>query len=150
MSQSPESLIEIKPLVDINILKETLSRIGIANKKSHILYPTCYLYKNFDKHYVVHFKELFLLTRPNGYNNMSLSDIKRKNSIIYCLEGWNLIKILDKSLIEPHDEYVFVLPYKEKPFWTIEHKFNMTNIEILEWSYGRSWRRLLRYRRRRA
>ena len=127
-----ESLIEIEPLVDLNIIKETLSRIGIANKKAKILYPTCYIYPNFDKTYIVHFKELFLLTRSNGYNNMSLDDIKRKNSILYCLKEWRLINILNEDLIEPHDEYVFVLPYKDKFEWTTEHKFNISNLDIME------------------
>lgn len=127
-----DSLIEIVPLVDLNIIKETLTRIGIANKKAKILYPTCYIYPNFDKHYIVHFKELFLLTRPNGYNNMSLDDIKRKNSILYCLKEWKLIKVLNEELINPHDEFIFVLPYKDKLEWAIEHKFNISNLDIME------------------
>ena len=127
-------LIEFESLVDINVIKETLTRLGIANKKKNFLFPTCYVYPNYEKNYIVHFKELFLLTRPNGYNNMSVDDYERKNSIIYCLIQWGLIKIKDEDieLIEPHNKFIYVLPYKEKCNWVIQHKFNSNSIYIPE------------------
>jgi len=126
-----KELIEVKPLVDINIIKESMSRMGIANKKKKILYPSCYLYKNFETYYIIHFKSMFTITRSNGYSNISEKDIERRNSIIFCLENWKLIDIIDKNEIEPHNEYVFVLSHKEKYNWIIEHKFNLNNVEII-------------------
>jgi len=129
-----KNLIEVELLKDSNVVVETLTRLGIANKKKNILYPTCYLYPELEKFYIVHFKELFLLTRPNGYNNMSIDDYGRKNSIVWCLAQWGLIKLpddFDMSIIEPHDTFIFVLPYKEKAFWDIQDKFNMKNLKIL-------------------
>ena len=122
----------IIPKVDIKVIKETLSRIGIANKKKNILYPTCYLYQNFEEYYIVHFKSMFLLTRPNGYNNISEKDIERKNSIIFCMKNWGLIDIIEDDDIEPHNEFVYVLPYQEKRYWTISHKFNVIGTEVVE------------------
>jgi len=124
-----DTLIEVEPLCDIAVLKETLSRIGIANKKQKILYPSCYLYEAFDTFYIAHFKQLFLLTRQDGYNNLGPDDLCRRNGIIYCLKSWGLIDADDTS-IEPHDKYVFVLPYKEKADWRIEHKFNSSSLEV--------------------
>lgn len=127
-----EKLVKIKPLVDIKIIKETVTRCGIANKKKKILYPTVYLYQNFEDIYIIHFKQLFTLTRPNGYNNLSEKDIERRNSIIFCLQNWKLIEVVDKKEIEPHNEFVFVLSHKDKHDWTICHKFNINNTEVLK------------------
>jgi hypothetical protein len=123
-----EGMIQVGPLVDLKIIKETLSRMGIANKKRKVLYPTCYIYQNFDEFYIVHFKELFLITRPDGYNNLCQEDVERKNSILFCLKTWGLIDV-EEMTIQPHDKYIFVLPHEEKHEWQIEHKFNMNSIQ---------------------
>jgi hypothetical protein len=138
-----EDMVEIRLKESPKIIKETLSRIGIANKKSKILYPSCYLYKNFDSYYIVHFKELFLLTRPDGYMNLCDEDIARKNSIIYCLLQWGLIdlegveyennKVISvPEKIQPHDKFVFVLKNSMKHEWQILHKFNVNTISMPE------------------
>ena len=123
-----EGMVQVEPLVDLKIIKETLSRMGIANKKRKVLYPTCYIYQNFDEFYIVHFKELFLITRPDGYNNLCQEDVERKNSILFCLKTWGLIDV-EEMTIQPHDKYIFVLPHEEKHEWQIEHKFNMNSIQ---------------------
>ena len=125
-----DNLIEVKPLVDLKIIRETLARIGIANKKQKILYPSCYLIQNFEEFYIVHFKELFMMLRENSYNNISEEDTQRKNAIIFNLKNWGLIDV-DESLIEDHQKYVFVLPHSEKKDYRIYHKFNINNLEIL-------------------
>jgi hypothetical protein len=118
-------LLKIKLLTDEKVLKESLSRIGIQNKKEKILYPSAYLYKENDEYFLVHFKELFMLKRPeNSYNNMSEQDIERKNAIAYCLKQWGLIDV-DENNIQPHNLFVYVLPFKEKKNWTISHKVNL-------------------------
>ena len=131
MSSVFDKLIEITPIADIAVIKETLSRIGIANKKAKILFPSCYLYEAFGVYYIAHFKQLFLLTRQDGYNNLSDEDLSRRNGIIFCLKSWNLIDV-DETLIEPHDKFVFVLSHKEKHEWTIEHKFNQSMLNSPE------------------
>lgn len=123
-----DKLIEIKPLADIAVIKETLARCGIANKKKKILYPSCYLYEAFGVYYIAHFKQLFLLTRQDGYNNLCEDDLARRNGIIFCLKNWGLIDV-DESIIEPHDKFIFVLPFKEKNEWTISNKFNINNVD---------------------
>ncbi len=109
--------------VSEKIVIETLQRIGIINRKEKILYPSCYLYKKDDRYFLAHFKQLFLL-EGNGYNNISQEDIKRLNSIAYCLFSWELIDV-DLKKIEPYDTKVFVLPHKEKKDWKISHKYKI-------------------------
>jgi hypothetical protein len=47
---------------------------------------------------------------------------------------WGLIKVKDEDLklIEPHNKFIYVLPYKEKVNWVIQHKFNSNSIYIPE------------------
>jgi hypothetical protein len=125
-----KELVEIRPLVDLKVIKETLERCGIANIKEKILYPSVYVYQNFDSIYIVHFKSMFTLTRPSGYHNLSLKDVERRNSIIFCLQNWGLIEVVNPEDIEPHNEFVYILSHKEKPKWKISHKFNIEGTEI--------------------
>lgn len=125
-------LIQVKPLVDVKIIKESLQRIGIANKKEKILYPSAYLVTEKDVYedgaedvfYIAHFKQLFLLMRKNSYNNFSDEDRTRLNAIIFCMKEWKLIEV-DETLIESHNKFVFVLPHKDKKEWQIKHKIKL-------------------------
>lgn len=120
-------MLEVKLLVDKKVAQETVNRIGIANKKKKILYPSCYIYEENDKTYLVHFKQLFTIVRENGYNNISEEDIVRRNAVAFCLSNWGLIEVAPEFIV-PHDTFVFVLPYKEKNEWTIIHKVNLVTL----------------------
>ena len=117
-------LLKIKLLEDKKVVQETLNRMGISNKKKKVLYPSCYIYEKDGEHFLVHFKQLFMMSRDDAYDNIEEQDITRRNSIAFCLKNWGLIDVEDK-FIEPHDSYVFVLPYSEKHGWTITHKINL-------------------------
>jgi hypothetical protein len=121
-------LLMITPLVDIKVIEETLNRVGVANKKNKVLYPSCYLWKIDDVYYLMHFKQLFFLTRDSGYNNVSQADLSRRNAIAFCLKNWKLIDVSD-DLIKEKDDFVFVLPFAEKPMWQIQHKFNIRSAQ---------------------
>lgn len=124
-----EKLIKVKLLVDEKVIRETLSRIGIANKKTKTLWPSCYLYRDNGDYYVIHFKEYFLIMREDSYNNLSNKDIERRNAIVYCLYNWKLIDV-DIDDIKPFNEKVFVLPHEQKREWSIKHKINLQRGEI--------------------
>lgn len=117
-------LLKINLKAEKRIIQETLNRMGISNKKEKVLYPSCYIYEENDEFFLVHFKQLFMIARENAYDNISEQDILRRNSIAFCLKNWNLIDI-DEQAINPHDSYVFVLPYEEKKNWKINHKINL-------------------------
>jgi hypothetical protein len=123
--------ISISPGVDVKVIKETCTRIGIANKIKKILYPSCYLFTEEEKHYLVHFKQMFLLTRESAYNALCEDDILRRNAIAFCLRQWGLIEVDDEKIM-PHNKYVFVLPYNQKQDWQISHKFNFKTINNKE------------------
>lgn len=122
------NLLEVELLVDKKVVVETLNRIGIANKKLKVLYPSCYLYEADDKYYLAHFKQLFLLTRDNAYNNICEEDIMRRNAVAFCLKNWSLINVEDEA-IEPHNKFVFVLSHTDKRDWRVSHKFNVKSLE---------------------
>lgn len=118
-------LLEITTLVDKKVIKESLCRIGICDKKRKILYPSCYLYEKDGKDYLCHFKELFVINDKDGtsYNNISQEDIARKNAIAFCLKNWKLIDV-DMEKIIPHERFVFVLPHSQKSEFKIIHKYS--------------------------
>lgn len=120
-------LLEVEVLVDKKVILETCSRIGIANKKKKILYPSCYIYEQDDKTYLAHFKQMFILTRDSAYNAICEDDILRRNAIAFCLRQWGLIDV-DEEKILPHNKYIFVLPHNQKNDWNISHKFNFKTI----------------------
>lgn len=118
------SLIEVVPKVNVKIILETLTRIGIAKRQERVLYPSCYLYQDEDSLCLVHFKELFTLLRDDSYDNMSDKDILRRNAIAFCLKNWGLVDLLEPGLIDNREKFVFVLSKQEKPNWSIEHKIS--------------------------
>jgi len=126
-----DNLLKIKVLVDTKVISETCSRIGIANKKKKILYPSCYVYIIDNEYYLVHFKQMFLLTRETAYNAVCEDDLLRRNAIAFCLKNWGLIDVADEE-IEPHNKFVFVLPHNQKNDWVISHKFNFRTINTME------------------
>lgn len=125
-------LLEVKLLVDPNVIKETLSRMGIIDKKNKIIYQSCHLLKQFDTYYLVHFKQLFTLTpSKNGYRgfgNVSLEDIERRNSIALWLIKWHMISIDDMNEIIPHRTKFDIVSHKDAVNYKKVRKFNINNI----------------------
>jgi hypothetical protein len=122
-------MIEVIPKININIIEETLTRIGICDKANRIIYPSCVLFKDVDsKYYLCHFKEMFEIrkTKPS-YFNITEEDILRTNSVALLLEDWNMLDLIDFPE-EIDTVYVGTIPYKDKRYWTIKHKFNMRTI----------------------
>ena len=117
-------LLKIKLLAEKRVVQETLNRMGIANKKKRELYPSCYIYEKDGEYFLVHFKQLFTMSRDNSYDNINENDIDRRNSTAFCLKNWGLIEIDDK-FIKPHDSYIFVLNYQNKNSWKVVHKINL-------------------------
>lgn len=124
----------VKDLVEITFekeddflkIRETLSRIGVASRKNQELFQSCHILHKRGKYYIVHFKELFKLDgKPT---NLDENDIGRRNTIVSLLEQWNLIKVVDKSMIqEPRASLsqVKIIPYKEKSEWTLTAKYSI-------------------------
>jgi len=121
--------VEVTLKADFLVIKETLERIGIVNKKTKIIIPSCYIiYKN-KKHYIMHFKELLAL---EGYKkDIDFCDIERRNAIVSMMVNWNLIEIsevLEEIYQEELKQKIFVLAYEEKSNYKIEHKYQSKRI----------------------
>lgn len=118
----------INEKVNKKIVIETLSRIGVANRREMILYPSCYLYEKDGRTFICHFKELFKIV-ANGFDNMVDSDYKRKRSVIRCLVEWGMIDVPVEYDLDAESEFVFIVPHREKYRWKIWHKFRLVNEE---------------------
>lgn len=126
-----DTLVEVKLVEPDNFLlvKETLTRIGIASKKTNTLYQSCHILHKQGKYYIMHFKELFLLDGKKN-TDFSENDMARRNTIANLLEEWELIEIVDKGKTkEPivPISHVKIIPFKEKNNWILTAKYSIGN-----------------------
>lgn len=123
-----DSLIEVKIAEEEDFLKikETLTRIGIASRKTNKLYQSCHILHKQNKYYIVHFKELFILDGKTS--DFSLEDKGRRNTIVNLLQEWELLKVVDPEKIkEPRStmNQIKIVSFKEKTNWELEAKYNI-------------------------
>lgn len=123
-----DNLVEVTLEKEDDFLKvrETLTRIGVASRKDKKLYQSCHILHKKGKYYIVHFKELFMLDgKPN---NLSESDVARRNTIVNLLVEWKLIKVVDGTKIEepvaPLSQ-IKILPHKDRDDWELVAKYNI-------------------------
>ena len=76
-------------------IRETLTRVGIANNKTKTIYQSCHILNKRGKVYIVHFKELLELDGREA--KMTDEDTERRNDITKLLEDWNLCRIVDPT-----------------------------------------------------
>lgn len=118
--------IELKNDGDFLKVKETLTRIGIANMQSKTLWQSCHILHKKGKLYIVHFKELFALDGKR--NEFDENDLARRNSIANLLQDWGLLSIKNPDVcVEPRAPlyHIKIIPYKEKPNWKLEAKHSL-------------------------
>jgi hypothetical protein len=121
------SFIEVKlPKSDsFNVVRETLTRIGVINRKTATLYPSCLILHKKGKYYIVHFKEMFLLDGKD--TTFDENDRLRRNAIANLLKEWGLVEVITESMIEeraPTNE-IKVVPFKDKSKWNIVQKYTV-------------------------
>ena len=106
-------------------IRETLTRIGVASRKDKTLYQSCHILHKQGKYYITHFKELFALDGKNS--TLTENDIQRRNTITLLLQDWNLIEVVNTSLVENKAplSQIKVLPFKEKNEWNMVAKYNI-------------------------
>lgn len=126
-----KSLVEVELKQDQDFLKvkETLTRIGVASRKTKTLFQSCHILHKRGKYYICHFKELFLLDGKNS--NLSEQDITRRNAIVDALQSWGLLKVVDpKQIAHPIEsigKVAKVVPFKEKSEWELVAKYTIGN-----------------------
>jgi hypothetical protein len=124
---SPSDMLEvtIKQPDDFLKVRETLTRIGVASRKDKTLFQSCHILHKQGKYYITHFKELFALDGKNS--SLTENDIQRRNTITLLLQDWNLIEVVQPTLVENKAplSQIKVLPFKEKSEWTLVAKYNI-------------------------
>ena len=117
-------LLEIRLLVDQKVIEETLTRIGIVDKKKNIIYQSCHLLKHFDTFFLAHFKQLFVLsTDKNGYpgfGNVSLEDINEKLAVLIDYYNNNITSYNKLITMFPTNIVAKINKYKTKLFFDMK------------------------------
>lgn len=85
--------IEVELIQPFQIIRETLSRMGILVGSG--LYQTAHILHKKNRYYIVHFKQLFEL--DGRASSLTDEDKLRLYKIINILIAWNLIKIIKKE-----------------------------------------------------
>lgn len=119
--------IELIKKDDFLKIRETLTRMGIANNKTKTLYQSCHILQKQGLYYVVHFKELLRLDgRPV---EISDEDFQRRDSIAQLLEQWGLCRIIHKvgEKINEQVNNFRVISHSQKDQWTLIHKYRIGN-----------------------
>ena len=117
--------VTIKQPDDFLKVRETLTRIGVASRKDKTLFQSCHILHKQGKYYITHFKELFALDGKNS--TLTENDIQRRNTIALLLQDWNLINVVNTTLVENKAplSQIKVLPFKEKNEWNLVAKYNI-------------------------
>ena len=106
-------------------VRETLTRIGVASRRSYVLYQSCHILHKQGHYFIVHFKELFALDGKQA--DLSKNDLQRRNSIAKLLADWGLIVIIDpdKYMDQAPLSQIKILNYDEKNQWNLQAKYNI-------------------------
>ena len=123
-----ENMVEVtlKAADDFLKVRETLTRVGVASKKSDTLFQSCHILHKQGKYYITHFKELFALDgKPTDFTD---DDKARRNTITNLLAEWGLVELVDANkTIEPTAplSQIKVIPYQQKADWELVTKYNI-------------------------
>ena len=124
---SVDTMVEVtlKQPDDFLKVKETLTRIGVASKKSNTLFQSCHILHKQGKYYLVHFKELFALDgKPSDFSE---EDQSRRNTIANLLEEWELVDIVNQEKVANAGSLstIKVIPFNQKGDWELVAKYNI-------------------------
>lgn len=106
-------------------VRETLTRIGVASRKDHVLYQSCHILHKQGRYFIVHFKELFAL--DGKVAELTDNDLQRRNSIAKLLVDWDLIEIVEPNQFKdlaPLSQ-IKVIAFKDKDDWNLQTKYNI-------------------------
>ena len=102
-------------------IKETLTRMGIANNSEKVLYQSCHIFVKQGKTYIAHFKDLIAL--DGKHVTISEEDQIRTNSIAMMLEQWGMLTVINRGL--PTAANFRILKHSQKAEWTLVPKYKV-------------------------
>lgn len=106
-------------------IKETLTRIGIVSRKDNSLYQSCHILHKKGNYFIVSFKEMFCIDGKK--NNLTKSDLLRRNSIIQLLCDWKMCNIVDSKQISEKEDIknIRIIKYSDKNNWNLKSKYTV-------------------------
>lgn len=119
--------IKLKSPSDFLVIKETLTRIGVASYKTKTLYQTVHILHKKGEYYLVHFLEMFILDGKRS--TITEADYEKRNLIAMLLQDWGLVAIDDsyKDLPKAPTSAIKILSYKDKDTWETVSKYTIGN-----------------------
>lgn len=113
--------IKLKNPGDFLKVKETLTRMGVANIRDKVLYQSCHILQKQGEYFIVHFKDMMRLDGKSV--NISDEDSLRTRSIAKTLESWNLVETNLGAIVTANNFYV--IKHSQKPEWKLFAKYQM-------------------------
>lgn len=113
---------------NFRLVRETLTRIGIASRKDDTLYQSAHILHKRGRYAIMHFKELFILDGKES--NFSEEDLARRNTIANLLVQWNLVDLINpEQTKEPLISLskIKVLSFADKANWELVAKYSIGN-----------------------
>jgi hypothetical protein len=107
-----------------HVVRETLTRIGIASRKTKTLYQTAHILHKRGQYAILHFKELFKLDgKPT---NITDEDLHRRNLIASLLNEWGLVQhiVSDIGQKAPLSQ-IKIVSYQDKTKWALVPKYSI-------------------------
>lgn len=114
--------IELNNPNDFLKIKETLTRMGVANNRDKVLYQSCHILQKRGEYFISHFKDMMKLDGKQV--DITEDDKLRTLSIAKMLESWNLLKIVDEVNEEPVNNFR-IISFKQKTDWTLRPKYKV-------------------------
>lgn len=118
--------VELSKSDSFNIVRESLTRIGVASKNENVLYQSAHILHKQGRYSIVHFKEMFALDgKPSSLTD---NDVERRNTIVNLLVQWGLVKIIGEPLakVAPISQ-IKIISYKDKANWQCVAKYSIGN-----------------------
>lgn len=120
-----ETLIEVKLKSPSDFLKvkETLSRIGIANHEKNHLTQTCHILHKRGKYYIVHFLQMFML--DGKLTHFEERDVARLEYIVDMLSKWGLVDVVVPFTAKGAANDITIVQHKDKRNWEFHQKYTI-------------------------
>ena len=109
---------------NFRVVRETLSRIGIANSRKKRLWQSCHILNKGGKYYIAHFKTLMQLDGQSS--SLSQEDQERVWDVARLLDSWGLCNIVNQSAVPQIGDNLFrVIKAAEKEDWELVQKYTV-------------------------
>ena len=118
--------IRLKKPDDFLLVRETLTRIGVASERTKTLYQSCHILHKRGEYAICHFKEMFSFDgKESSFDD---DDRDRRDTIANLLASWGLVELVDpleSDYPNTSMSLVKVIPYRQRGEWKLERKYNL-------------------------